>query len=309
MDSRAAMVGAMPGFPSFLKAAPLQRTAQKFLTRDGIELVADVAGDGIRGSVILAHGGGQTRHSWALAGGRLAQRGWKTVALDLRGHGESGWAADGDYRIERFAEDLIAIAATLPDKPALIGASLGGMAGLMVETVVAPGTFSSLTLVDIIPKSDPAGIEKIMGFMGANIDHGFDSLDAAADSIAAYLPHRQRRTDLSGLRKNLRLGEDGRYRWHWDPKFVTGVNGDRRKSQPDNFEALCRDIEIPVHLIRGRLSELVSLEAAMAFVDTLRNGEFTDVADAGHMVAGDRNDVFLEAVVGFLDRDRAAAER
>jgi pimeloyl-ACP methyl ester carboxylesterase len=296
-------------FSLFPKGALLHHTAQKFLTRDGLQLVADVAGEGIRGSVILAHGGGQTRHSWALAGRRLAEQGWKTVALDLRGHGDSAWATDGDYRIERFAEDLVAVAATLSGKPALIGASLGGMAGLMVETVVAPGTFSSLTLVDIIPKSDPVGVEKIMAFMGANIDRGFESLDAAADSIAAYLPHRPRRTDLSGLRKNLRLGEDGRYRWHWDPKFVTGVHGDRRKSQPDDFEALCRDIEIPVHLIRGRLSELVSLEAAVAFVDTLRNGEFTDVADAGHMVAGDRNDVFLEAVQGFLGRAHGAAGR
>ena len=287
----------------------LHRTASRFLTRDGIQLVADVAGDGARGSVILAHGGGQTRHSWALAGKRLADRGWKTVALDLRGHGESGWATDGDYRIERFAEDLLSIAATLPDRPALIGASLGGMAGLMLETVVAPGTFGSLTLVDIIPKSNPAGVAKIMGFMGANIDQGFDSLDAAADSIAAYLPHRPRPTDLSGLAKNLRRGEDGRYRWHWDPKFVTGVHGDRRRSEPEDFEALCREIEIPVHLIRGRLSELVSLEAAMAFVDTLKNGAFTDVADAGHMVAGDRNDVFFEAVVGFLDRIHSAPVR
>jgi pimeloyl-ACP methyl ester carboxylesterase len=137
----------------------LQTAAKRFVTRDGIGLVADVAGDGARGSVMLAHGGGQTRHSWAMAGRRLAQRGWRTVALDLRGHGESDWAADGDYGIERFAEDLIAVAATLPDKPALIGASLGGMAGMMVETVVAPGTFRSLTLVDIIPKSDPAGVE------------------------------------------------------------------------------------------------------------------------------------------------------
>jgi len=86
-----------------------------FLTRDGLKLVADVEGDGARGSVILAHGGGQTRHSWALAGRRLAGQGWKTVALDLRGHGDSAWATDGDYRIERFAEDLVAVAATLAE--------------------------------------------------------------------------------------------------------------------------------------------------------------------------------------------------
>jgi len=280
----------------------VHRKTVKFATRDGLELAADVAGDGARGALILAHGGGQTRHSWALAGKRLAERGWRTVSLDLRGHGQSDWSADGDYQIERFAEDLIDVAAALTGKPALIGASLGGVAGLMVEAVLAPGTFASLTLVDIVPRSDPAGVDKIMGFMSANVEQGFESLEAAADSIAAYLPHRPRRTELSGLAKNLRLGEDGRYRWHWDPRFVTGVHGDGRRRRSEDFEARCREIAIPVHLIRGRLSELVSLEAATEFVDALKDGTFTDVADAGHMVAGDRNDVFLDAVVAFLER-------
>lgn len=283
--------------------------ATKFHTPDGLRLAADVIGEGATGSVILAHGGGQTRHSWASTAVRLADRGWKTVALDLRGHGDSDWDSNGDYQIVRFAEDLIAVAATLPDKPALIGASLGGMAGLMVETLVSPGTFSSLTLVDIVPRSDPSGVEKIMGFMGANMEHGFESLEAAADSIAAYLPHRPRPTDLSGLRKNLRLGKDGRYRWHWDPKFVSGMRRAPDEGPLKGLEALYPEIRIPVHLIRGRMSELVSLEAATEFIGTLRNGSFTDVADAGHMVAGDRNDIFLEAVIAFLDKLPPAGAR
>jgi pimeloyl-ACP methyl ester carboxylesterase len=283
------------------KRPPLKPTVMMFETPDGLRLAADVVGEASRGSVILAHGGGQTRHSWSSTAVRLAERGWKTVSLDLRGHGDSDWHAEGDYQMLRFAEDLVAVAETLPGRPALIGASLGGMAGLMVETVVAPGTFESLTLVDIIPKSDPEGVDKIMGFMGANMEHGFDSLEAAADAIAAYLPHRKRPSDLSGLKKNLRLGDDGRYRWHWDPKFVTGVR--RGPEGPhESLEQRAREVDIPIHLIRGRMSELVSLDAAHAFVASLKRGSFTDVADAGHMVAGDRNDIFLEAVIGFLDR-------
>ena len=283
----------------------MSKRASKFVTRDGLQLAADIVGDGRRGSVMLAHGGGQTRHSWASTAVRLAERGWKAVSLDLRGHGESDWAADGDYNSLRFAEDLVAVADALPDRPALIGASLGGISGLLVETVVAPGTFRSLTLVDIVPRSDPAGVAKIMGFMGANLEHGFDSLEAAADSIAAYLPHRPRPKDLSGLSKNLRLGDDGRYRWHWDPRFVSGMTARRESAEQGAMEPRYEDIDIPVHLIRGRMSELVSREAAEAFVATLRHGSFTDVADAGHMVAGDRNDVFLEAVLAFLDQPSA----
>ena len=283
----------------------LESVVTTFVTRGGLMLTGDVAGAGERGAVILAHGGGQTRHSWASTATRLADLGWKTVSLDLRGHGDSGWDPNGDYGTDRYAEDLIDVAATLPVKPALIGASLGGIAGMTAEAIIAPGTFASLTLVDIIPRSDPKGVEKIMGFMGAHLEQGFESLEAAADSIAAYLPHRPRPKDLSGLSKNLRLGQDGRYRWHWDPKFVGGVRRERPPGHGEDLETACRSIAIPVHLIRGRMSELVSLEAARNFVATLRHGVFTDVADAGHMVAGDRNDVFLDAVVQFLDRPEA----
>ena len=279
-----------------------------FRTRSGLELVADVEGEGRRGMVMLAHGGGQTRHSWASTARRLAQRGWQTVSLDLRGHGDSGWDPEGDYHIDRYAEDLIDVAAQIPQRgerarPAMIGASLGGISGMMVEAILAPGTFDTLTLVDIIPRTDPSGVEKIMGFMGAHLEHGFHSLEAAAESIAAYLPHRPKPTDLSGLGKNLRQGADGRYRWHWDPKFVTGVRRERSPAHAENLEARCREIDIPIHLIRGRMSELVSLDGAQAFVSGLKHGHFTDVADAGHMVAGDRNDAFLEAVVAFLERE------
>jgi pimeloyl-ACP methyl ester carboxylesterase len=284
----------------------LKSIVSTFVTRGGLQLTGDVVGDDRKGAVVLAHGGGQTRHSWASTAERLAERGFLTISLDLRGHGDSAWDVDGDYGTERYAEDLIDVAATLPRPPALIGASLGGIAGMVAEAVIAPGTFASLTLVDIIPRSDPAGVEKIMGFMGAHLEDGFPTLAAAADSIAAYLPHRKRPNDLSGLRKNLRLGEDGRYRWHWDPKFVRGVRRDRPTGFGDDLEARCAEIDIPVHLIRGRMSELVSLDAAQAFVANLRHGTFTDVADAGHMVAGDRNDAFLDAVVAFLDRSPPA---
>jgi pimeloyl-ACP methyl ester carboxylesterase len=142
--------------------------------------------------------------------------------------------------------------------------------------------------------------------MSQNVETGFASLEEAADAIAAYLPHRPRRTDLSGLSKNLRLHPEGRYRWHWDPKFTSGVRGGESAAGVDrrsfDFEAACRAIQIPVHVIRGRMSELVSLEAADAFVGALKNGSLTDVSDAGHMVAGDRNDVFMDAVVAFLER-------
>ncbi|OHB31154.1 MAG: peroxidase [Phenylobacterium sp. RIFCSPHIGHO2_01_FULL_69_31] len=272
-----------------------------FRSSDGLDLAADRYGQPRRGSVLMAHGGGQTRHAWAKTAAALADRGWEVVTLDLRGHGDSGWSPTGDYGIERFAGDLAEVARAMGGRPALIGASLGGLAGLYAEAEIAPGGFSSITLVDIVPSMDPNGAAKVMEFMSAHVAQGFGSLEEAAEVIAAYLPHRPRPADLSGLAKNLRQGDDGRLRWHWDPGFVSGVHRGRSLRDADAFQARLPALTLPVHLIRGRLSELVSREAAETFVAQLPNARFTDVAGASHMVAGDRNDAFLTAAVGFLE--------
>ncbi len=271
-----------------------------FRTTDGVDLAGDRYGAPSRGSVLLAHGGGQTRYAWAKTAAALGELGWDAVAIDLRGHGDSGWSPTGDYRMERFAEDLAGVAREMGNRPALIGASLGGLAGLYAAAEVTPCPFSSITLVDIVPSMDPNGAAKVMEFMSAHVAQGFGSLEEAADVIAAYLPHRPRRTDLSGLAKNLRQRDDGRFRWHWDPNFVDGVHRGRSLRDAHEFQAGLASLDVPVHLIRGRLSELVSREAAEAFVAQLPNARFTDVAGASHMVAGDRNDAFLESVVSFL---------
>ncbi|MES2086103.1 MAG: alpha/beta hydrolase [Pseudomonadota bacterium] len=274
--------------------------SETFLGDEGLALAADCYGAPRRGTVLLAHGGGQTRHAWAKTGVRLAEAGWRAVAVDLRGHGDSGWSPTGNYQIQRFAADLIQVAAQLGDRPALVGASLGGIAGMMVEAVAAPGTFSSLTLVDITPQMEPAGVAKVMGFMSERVESGFGSLEEAAEFIASYLPNRPRPKDLKGLDKNLRRHLDGRYRWHWDPRFVTSVREGREGHSTADFAARMGAVRIPVHLIRGRMSELVSAEAAAAFLAAVPHARFTDVENAGHMVAGDRNDAFIEAVVSFL---------
>lgn len=273
-----------------------------FTTTDGLDLAADLYGRPRRGSVLMAHGGGQTRHAWAKTATVLADRGWEVVALDLRGHGDSGWSPSGDYAIERFAEDLVEVARMMGGRPALIGASLGGLAGLCAEAEIALGSFSSITLVDIVPGLDQSGAGRVLEFMSTHVAEGFGSLEEAADVIAAYLPHRPRPTDQTGLAKNLRQGDDGRFRWHWDPKVVAGMQSARSAQDASALHARLPGLTIPVHLIRGRLSELVSLEAAEHFVSLLPNAEFTDVAGASHMVAGDRNDAFLNAAVGFLER-------
>ncbi len=286
-------------------------TTTRFAVGDGVELAADVAGDPGDPAVLLFHGGGQTRHSWGGALLDLADRGFHVATVDLRGHGDSDWSPGGDYGPDVFSSDVIAVARRF-DRPALVGASLGGLSSLRAIARTADDPIAGgLVLVDVAPSVEMSGVNRIREFMRRHIDDGFASLDDVADAVQAYNPHRPRPANLDGLRKNVRLGDDGRWYWHWDPAFMSGPNrySDETRAleeslrRADLIEAAA-SLTIPTLLVRGRQSDLLSAEGARQFLEMVPHAEFADVAGAGHMVAGDRNDAFNEAVVGFLARLR-----
>jgi pimeloyl-ACP methyl ester carboxylesterase len=274
---------------------------RRFRMDDGVELVADAWGAPDHRPALLLHGGGQTRHAWKRTAAVLASHGYHAIAVDLRGHGDSGWSADGNYEIDRFADDVRRLAAGFDHQPVLIGASLGGIAGLIAAGEAPKPIAAALVLVDITPRVDPTGVDRIRGFMATHIEDGFATLDEAADAIAAYLPHRPRPKSLDGLRKNLRHGADGRYRWHYDPAFVRGMPRRTDGDRETRLTKAAQRLEVPLLLVRGGSSELVSEDIARAFVAQVPNGRYVDVHGAAHMVAGDINDPFTEQVVTFLD--------
>jgi pimeloyl-ACP methyl ester carboxylesterase len=273
---------------------------------DGIRIAADRLGDPDAPSVVFLHGGGQTRRSWGRAAVAVAARGWQAITVDLRGHGESDWSADGDYRVVSFAGDVLELLRQLPPRPVLVGASLGGFTAMLLAGELAPAALRALVLVDIVPHMDPSGASRIHRFMYDRMESGFESLDEVADMIQEYNPNRRRPADLDGLRANLRH-RDGRWYWHWDPKFIDGTAA-RPPIEVTEVERINAAVEailaagVPMLLVRGQMSDLVTEERAGEFLDRFPQIEFVDVAGAGHMVAGDRNDVFAEAVVEFLAR-------
>jgi pimeloyl-ACP methyl ester carboxylesterase len=267
----------------------------------GLHIAADVGGDPSSPPVILMHGGGQTRHSWGTAFRALVDVGFYVVNLDARGHGDSEWAPDGDYSLPALAADLRAVIDTLKHPPALVGASMGGATALQLVGN-APGPIArALVLVDIVPRIEQEGSRKIATFMRANRD-GFANLQEAADAVASYNPHRPRPKDPSGLMKNLRKRADGRLYWHWDPKFVERPITAEPPQFIESLIAACAGVTIPTLLVRGLNSDIVSDAGVADLKRLIPQTEVFDVPGAGHMVAGDRNDAFNDAIIGFLRR-------
>jgi pimeloyl-ACP methyl ester carboxylesterase len=276
----------------------------KFRVPENITLVADEWNRGAssaaeRPSILLLHGGGQNRFSWKNTSQILADQGMHVVALDSRGHGDSDRAPDANYSVDALCGDTLAVLDQIGRPVILIGASMGGMTGMLVADEAGPEKVTKLVLVDVVPRYDKDGSARIRDFMASGMD-GFESLEEAADAVAAYLPYRTKPRSPEGLKKNLRR-RDGRWFWHWDPAFLTAPTDDPFVRM-ERLEQAVMDLTIPILLIRGKLSDVVSAEGVKDFLEKVPRAEFVELADAGHTAAGDDNDAFSEVVVRFVSR-------
>lgn len=263
----------------------------------GVRLAMDTFGDSEDVPVILLHGGGQTRHAWKSTAKLLASRDYYVLSLDLRGHGDSDWSLNADYSINAFADDLRCVLAKLDRPSILVGASLGGLASLLVSGEGPKKNIRALILVDITPRPASAGAARVKSFMAAHRD-GFTNLDEAANAVSRHLPGRPRPSDPTGLMKNLRK-RGGRLYWHWDPSFMQSINIDE-EARWRRLSRAARAVSVPTLLVRGKNSELVQSEEVEEFLTLIPGADVMEVPDAGHMVAGDNNMIFGQVILDYL---------
>ena len=281
---------------------------QRFRTADGLALAVETRHADGAPALLFAHGFGQTRGAWGGAAATLAAQGCRCVSFDARGHGESDRLPGGGYRMEQFADDLLRLARAQPEAPVLVGASMGGLLGLLAAGEARPAPFRALVLVDITPRWETAGVERILAFMQAHPD-GFADYAEAAAQVAAYLPHRAGRKSEAQLRPLLREGADGRLRWHWDPALLAGdLVRESERYQPRLFAAAAR-VQVPVLLLSGERSDVVSRASVDEFLQLVPQARHVAVGGATHMVAGDANDAFTRQIAGFIQSLDGAGER
>ena len=274
----------------------------------GLRLAADRWGDQGDPIVLFLHGAGQSRQAWDDTARAVVAAGWQAITVDHRGHGQSEWPQAADYEFDDFASDIMAVLDHFDTPPVVVGASLGGMSALLAQARTKDQLYRALVLVDVTPRLELSGVQRVIGFMAAHAG-GFDTLDQASEIIATYTG-RPTPATADGLRRVLRQDEIGRWQWHWDVRFLEGRIHMILEAEPDTVrhdplrERLhegAHNIRIPTLVVRGAQSDLVSAEGVREFVDAVPGARYIDVADAGHMVAGDQNDQFGAAVLGFLD--------
>jgi pimeloyl-ACP methyl ester carboxylesterase len=164
-----------------------------------------------------------------------------------------------------------------------------------------PPAAQALVMVDIVLRVANAGVERIRRFMMSH-RNGFANLAEAVEAVAAYNPDRPRPQDPSGLRRNLRQGEDGRLYWHWDPRMLEVSPSSEPPSRVGALLEVSHRVSVPTLVVRGGHSDVVDDEGVAEMRRLVPQTEVYEVSGAGHMVAGDRNDAFSAGVVSFLDR-------
>jgi pimeloyl-ACP methyl ester carboxylesterase len=273
----------------------------EYTSQDGLKLRGDAYGNPDAQPVLLLHGGGQTRNAWGDTAIALGEKGFRAISMDLRGHGESDWAPDeSHYAIDSFIEDARTIVSSFSKPPIMVGASLGGIISIGLQGESDIPITKAIVLVDVAPRLEEKGVERIRTFMEAHHD-GFDSIEHAADIVAKYLNHRERPTDFSRLEKNLRLKSDGRYHWHWDPAMLRGLRIKKIHNQA-RLHAAGKNLKVPVLFMRGTLSDVVTREIMNEFVHDVPHAETVEIEGAGHTIPGDSNEKFTDALLAFLKK-------
>ena len=271
-----------------------------FHMSDGVRIRADVWNPSAQKTIILAHGGGQTRYSWSGAARMLSENNYRVINYDARGHGDSDWSPDNTYPMTRRWGDLQEVAASVEGPLAVVGASMGGGSALFgLSQGFRP---SALILVDIAPNSDRQGMQRVRDFMASGLA-GFSTLEDVADAVSAYNPSRPRPKNPEGLKKNLRLGPDDRWYWHWDPGMIELDIDEEREIMGKTMDALGGASSVPTLLVRGLQSDVVTDETVKEFRRYAPGIHVMNVGGAGHMVAGDKNDAFNTAILEFLSAE------
>lgn len=267
------------------------------LRGDGLSLAGEAFGDPAAPPVLFFHGGGQSRSAWRGSARRVAESGYYGVTLDLRGHGQSDWAADGDYHVSAFGRDAIALTSQFDRPVTLVGASRGGQAALIGGAASAPGAVRLIMLADVAPDMRDDGVEGIRAFFAESAE-GFDNLDDAADALSRHLG-QPRLPDAGPLGRSMRRDVAGRWHWHWDP-----ATGRREFLHPPGENqavlAAAARVTCPVILIRAELSHLLTDAGVARFQTLAPQLDVRWAPGAHHMFTADRNDAFATELLDGL---------
>lgn len=238
-------------------------SVRKFTGFAGVTLVADTYGQEDHPSVLLIPGATQSRKNWRDAARALAAAGRYVVCVDMRGHGDSARPTDGNYRLDTFIADLVAVLAQLSSRPVIIGSTFGGWIALTALGEAGAPLATGLVITN--PLTDVAQL--------------------SARAMSAEVQQKV---------------SENTARQEFDEGIFAG--GFDFKDLETRMTRAAPKLQIPTMIVRGADNELSSAQATQALADLIPKVELTEIEGGGHYIAFDNADEFNAILLEFLER-------
>jgi pimeloyl-ACP methyl ester carboxylesterase len=265
---------------------------------DGLELHYLEWGNPDAQPLVLLHGGGQSAHTWDPCCLILARR-YRCLALDQRGHGDSGWSPAGAYSIQDHARDIARFVARLAlREPIVAGMSMGGINAIAYAADHA-SALRALVSIDVGPDVQFEPVERLMRGLGAY--RHFQSPEDAAERLSRLGARRARSLLKDTLSRNLRQERDGSWTWKYDPRTLVGLSAEDILAPRKPLWDVLGRISCPVLVVRGGDSEIFSEGDAEKLTRHLPRAFCVTVPNARHSVQTDNPRGLAEAIIAFDD--------
>ncbi len=270
----------------------------RFVDANGMRFHYLEWGDADKPPMLLLHGFAQTCHSWDFVALGFSDE-YRIIVLDQRGHGDSDWAADGDYSPETQQDDISGVVDALGlDDFVLMGLSMGGR-NSFTYAANNPDKVRALVIVDAGPQNMQQGTQNIRNFVQQEDE--LDSVDAFVQRVLAYNPRRPAEQLRGSLMHNLKQLPNGKWTWKYDKALRRP--GRRMGSDPETEKRLwgyLQSLQCPTLLVRGGASDIIAMDTAEQMHRSIPNSRLATIEGAGHLVMGDSPSGFQAAVVEFL---------
>lgn len=270
----------------------------KFVTANGMRFHYLEWGSAANPPMLLLHGFAQTCHSWDFVALGFSDD-YRVIVLDQRGHGDSDWAADGDYSPETQQNDISAVVSEIGlEKFTLMGLSMGGR-NSFTYAANNPDRVRALVIVDAGPQNMQQGTQNIRNFVQQ--DDELDSVDAFVERVLKYNPRRPPDQIRGSIMHNLKQLPNGKWTWKYDKRLRSP--GRRMGSDPETEKRLwgyLEALQCPTLLVRGGASDIIAMDTADKMHAVIPNSQLSTIEGAGHLVMGDSPSGFQRAVTEFL---------
>lgn len=288
--------------------------ADRFWTSaDGLKLHARdyaAAPGPARAPVICIHGLTRNARDFEDLAPRLAARGRRVLAVDVRGRGASAWDPQPSRYVPAvYAGDMLTLMDALAiAKAVIIGTSMGGLIAMAVGAM-RPGAVAAAVLNDVGPELAPEGLARIMRYTGAELRPIDDWADAAAYARRineTAFPHYGP-ADWAAFARRLFAEKGGKPMLDYDPDIAKALRppepapGQTPAPAPDLWPLFKGLAQHPLLTVRGEISDLLSPDIVGRMRAAAPGMAYAEVPGVGHAPMLDEPEA-LAAIDRLLDQ-------